>query len=545
MARVFKHTYTTKDRNGGRVTKTAKKWYGEFTDLLRQVKRVPLCTDKRASRQALDALCEALSKAQAHATVKPDDLPPVIRKAFYAALKAAGHRDASIADSQRQLSEHLDEWHKSLSAKGNTQEHADKQFGRVRRAFKACRFAFRGDIAAGKFQAYLAELRQSGTGIQTCNYYLQAAKQFCNWMVREGRLAHNPLVHLQGGNAATDRRRIRRAHSAEELRRLIQTTRKGPVRYGMEGPRRALLYRMAAETGFRRKELRSLFSRSFDLDGEPPTVTVRAAYSKRRREDLLPIRPDLADELRPVVGKLAPDEQLFPVSADRRKAIAMLKQDLDDAGIPYCDDAGHYADFHALRHTFGTNLYRGDVHPKRAQDLMRHSTIDLTMNLYTHTSTEELASALDALPNLSDDLPERASTATPGETDPHERSDSLVDFLAGNLPERRSSPEPPQSPHGTEGSTHEEDGPFVKSVGEDTSDTACHPGTPDCITAEGGTRTLTPLRERDFESRASANSATSARFPYLNYRGLAFRRQSSQPSFLPDALLGHDGTQHR
>ena len=28
--------------------------------------------------------------------------------------------------------------------------------------------------------------------------------------------------------------------------------------------------------------------------------------------------------------------------------------------------------------------------------------------------------------------------------------------------------------------------------------------------AEGGTRTLTPLRERDFESRASANSATSA-----------------------------------
>ena len=29
-------------------------------------------------------------------------------------------------------------------------------------------------------------------------------------------------------------------------------------------------------------------------------------------------------------------------------------------------------------------------------------------------------------------------------------------------------------------------------------------------TAEGGNRTLTPLRERDFESRASANSATSA-----------------------------------
>src|SRR3990172_2660563 len=34
-------------------------------------------------------------------------------------------------------------------------------------------------------------------------------------------------------------------------------------------------------------------------------------------------------------------------------------------------------------------------------------------------------------------------------------------------------------------------------------------------TAEGGSRTLTPLRARDFESRASANSATSALLPRL------------------------------
>lgn len=36
----------------------------------------------------------------------------------------------------------------------------------------------------------------------------------------------------------------------------------------------------------------------------------------------------------------------------------------------------------------------------------------------------------------------------------------------------------------------------------------CHAAS--CSNAEGGTRTLTPLRERDFESRASASSATSA-----------------------------------
>ena len=45
-------------------------------------------------------------------------------------------------------------------------------------------------------------------------------------------------------------------------------------------------------------------------------------------------------------------------------------------------------------------------------------------------------------------------------------------------------------------------------------------------TAEGGSRTLTPSRARDFESRASANSATSA----LLLRLLNIRRPLSSPS---------------
>ncbi len=40
------------------------------------------------------------------------------------------------------------------------------------------------------------------------------------------------------------------------------------------------------------------------------------------------------------------------------------------------------------------------------------------------------------------------------------------------------------------------------------------------IDTEGGTRTLTPLRELDFESSASANSATSA--SPLNQRQVMF-----------------------
>ncbi len=52
-------------------------------------------------------------------------------------------------------------------------------------------------------------------------------------------------------------------------------------------------------------------------------------------------------------------------------------------GIPYVDDRGHYADFHALRKTFITNLSRVGVSPTTAQLLARHSDINLTMNTYT------------------------------------------------------------------------------------------------------------------------------------------------------------------
>lgn len=43
----------------------------------------------------------------------------------------------------------------------------------------------------------------------------------------------------------------------------------------------------------------------------------------------------------------------------RDKTAKMLRADLTDAGIEYRDGSGRVVDFHALRHTFITNLTRG------------------------------------------------------------------------------------------------------------------------------------------------------------------------------------------
>jgi hypothetical protein len=78
----------------------------------------------------------------------------------------------------------------------------------------------------------------------------------------------------------------------------------------------------------------------------------------------------------------------------------MLQHDLKVAGIPYVDDNGLYADFHALRHTFITNMVKAGIAPKAAQSLARHSTIDLTMNVYTTLTVHDQASALASLPPI-------------------------------------------------------------------------------------------------------------------------------------------------
>lgn len=77
-----------------------------------------------------------------------------------------------------------------------------------------------------------------------------------------------------------------------------------------------------------------------------------------------------------------------------------MRLDLARASVAYMDARKRVADFHALRHTFISNLARAGVHPRNAQALARHSTIDLTMNVYTHVEMGELASDLESLPSV-------------------------------------------------------------------------------------------------------------------------------------------------
>ena len=87
----------------------------------------------------------------------------------------------------------------------------------------------------------------------------------------------------------------------------------------------------------------------------------------------------------------------------------MLRRDLEAAGVPYQDEQGRFLDFHSLRHTFGKNLAKAGVSPKLAQELMRHSEINLTMNICTHVDMPDMAAATERLPTSSSPKQHRAT----------------------------------------------------------------------------------------------------------------------------------------
>ncbi len=422
--RVFQSTY--RDRKTGKTRKT-KVWYCELRDHNRDVRRLSGFTDRRQTEAlgrrmeelvAMKLTCEA---PDASMTRWLETIPDKLRKR----LAYIGLIDSRRAAASKPLSDHLEDFEAALLAKGNTESHARLTKARAKRLITGSGFVHWSDFSASKVERHLAELRTGTTnrksiGALTSNHHLGALKSFCRWMVMDRRAAESPVEHLKPLNARTDRRHERRALSVDEIRRLVSAASAGPEREGMSGPERALLYQLAIETGLRANELRSLSRGSFDLDGAEPSVMVKAGYSKRRRDDTLPLRPGLADALHKHFSGKLPDAPAFAMPRPNR-LVFMLRADLEAARqawideavtaeqreqrqrssfLAYRDEANRVVDFHALRHTTGSLLAASGVHPKTAQSLMRHSTIALTMDRYTHTLRGADRAAIATLPSL-------------------------------------------------------------------------------------------------------------------------------------------------
>jgi len=225
------------------------------------------------------------------------------------------------------------------------------------------------------------------------------------------KLSQNPLQYIQPLKKV-DKERPRRSLSMEEVNALITATTEAQKHHGLTGYERSLVYRFALGTGLRYNEIYTLKRGDIVTIGDEPCVTIKARNAKNRKWDTLPLTAELTKELQQYFAdNLAmPHTKAFS-GMWKDSGAAMLKQDLELAGIEYETEEG-VADFHSLRHTFGTLLAQSGVLPQEAQKLMRHSDVNLTMGIYTHLQYSDKAKAINKLPAIQIFKKRKAKTGT-------------------------------------------------------------------------------------------------------------------------------------
>lgn len=201
----------------------------------------------------------------------------------------------------------------------------------------------------------------------------------------------------------------RRVLTPEEQEKLLKILKKDE--YGA-------MYIFALFTGLRRGEILALTWDDVNLDS--CTIYVR--------KNLLRVKTyvDTGDKTKLIVSepKTETSRRLIPIIdslVPLLKKQRELTQDNNELNLVFPSDAGTYIDPgnynrkfyklikkaglpkanpHSLRHSFATRALEAGIDLKTTQELLGHSSIDITANLYTHALMEHKQSELKKLKNV-------------------------------------------------------------------------------------------------------------------------------------------------
>lgn len=289
-------------------------------------------------------------------------------------------RDAA----QKNLMNHLADFIADLTAKGRDAMYIYSIEKRAQRVFGECNWKLPSDVTADSFIAWRSRQKKAP---KTINEYLDTMEGLLNWMQRLGRLVANPLRSVGKVQTQGREERKRRALTDCELNRLLSC---------VPNERKAL-YLTAVYTGLRKAELAALLWGDIFIDGEKFYLKVRASTTKNHKDATIRLHKDVMSALNAIA----------PVNVDKSAKVFgklprmdQFREDLERAGIQYKDSQGRQADFHALRHTFSTNLARAGVNSRFAMELMRHSDMRLTQKTYTDALQLPTSEAIESLPSI-------------------------------------------------------------------------------------------------------------------------------------------------
>lgn len=287
-----------------------------------------------------------------------------IKKEEDARMVREGLKDATPDQEQKKLNNLVEAYCKHLRQRDVSQFQVQNVRIRIEKTIAACEFEIPENITAQPIEDYLAKRREAGMGKQTSNHYRQAMHQFCLWLRKRSFIKHNPVSEIPKLNVDTDRRHDRRPLSVDEFHRLIIAAENGKPVEAIDGIDRAMMYILSAWTGYRRGEISSLTIASFELDADPPRVTVAATRPK-------------SEWVGKVIAKIGQAANIIVDEADER------------TGKPI-----KYASAHDLRRSCGQRLRDAGVPPLLICRVMRHSSWDTTRMHYAPGNNQKDAEAI-------------------------------------------------------------------------------------------------------------------------------------------------------
>jgi len=262
------------------------------------------------------------------------------------------------------------------------------------------KFRFRGlrldQIHREDIEIFLSELP---VGNRSKNIYLNAIRILFR-KAREWRYLKNSPT--EGIRPFKENKVGSRSLSMKELGQVLDAAK----------PRTRSLIKVMVYTGMRPGEITQF--KFEDIDWENRQVRVvsdRTRQTKNRKTRVIPMSADLEEELRflwehyPVLyydGSAkktylprTPEQRVYvfchPDGRPHQCIRLSLKRLFKKVGIKGVTP-------HGLRKTFCSLLARNKVHPKVAQELLGHSRIQLTMDIYTEVSDDQKTAAIASLP---------------------------------------------------------------------------------------------------------------------------------------------------
>ncbi len=236
-------------------------------------------------------------------------------------------------------------------------------------------------LDADVVRQWMAHEMKRGCSGRYLNKQLSALRSFYRYLLRMGRVEHNPLRFVKNPKAHTP---LPTFLKDSEVNRLFDE-----VVFGedFKGQRDRLVLLTFYHTGIRRAELMGLDVENIDLARCELKVT-----GKRNKQRIVPFGPELHDALETYLllrAEFAPETEqaLFLNDRGKRMGLTLIYETVHRYLSLVTTQKKKSP--HVLRHTFATTMLNNGADLEAIRDLLGHESIQTT-EVYTHTTFADL-----------------------------------------------------------------------------------------------------------------------------------------------------------